>query len=389
MHDTVQASTQQAPARSGGGARLAIGVIVLIVLAALGIVLRTRAYASLKRETAELAVPVVAVVTPRAGAAVEEVVVPGTAQAFQDTPIFARTQGYLKRWTVDIGARVHTGQLLAEIDTPEVDQALGQARSQLVTAQADLRISKITDDRWRDMRGTGAVSDQDVDEKDADEQAKQATVAALKSNVGRLADTQSFQKIYAPFDGVITQRNIDVGSLINSGNGGSPMQLFHIADTRTLRVYVDVPEAYAGGVDDGLAAELYFDEFPRRSFEGRVVRSSNALDAASRMLRVEVDIDNSRQELFPGAYAQVHLKIPSTPGAFIVPANSLLFRAQGMQVAAVGDDGHIHLRSVVLGRDFGKEVEVVKGLSGGEHLVINPADSTADGDAVHLSSAAS
>jgi len=376
---------ESAPRQSKHG--LLIVVIVLLVIAAVvvaGVVPRRRAQAALQRETHDLAIPNVVVVHPKLGAPEDEVVLPGNIEAFEDSPIYARTNGYLKKWYVDIGAHVKAGQLLAEIETPEVDQQLDQAEADLNTAKANNALSQITATRYQDLLKTDSVSKQDVDNATGDFQAKQAMVASAESNVKRLEELQSFEKIYAPFTGVITARNTDVGHLINSGAGAPATELFHIASLQKLRVYVSVPQQYSASSKPGLAADLTLMEFPGRRFRGMLVRTANSIDPASRTLLVEVDVDNPTGELLPGAYTEVHLKIPSGAQTLIIPVSALIFRSQGLQVATLPDGSHATLKKIVLGHDMGSEVEVVSGLSAQDSVISNPPDSIVDRETVRV-----
>lgn len=364
-----------------------IAVITLVIVAAIvvaGIIPRRHARAALRDETNELAIPSVRVIHPSRGAPQTEIVLPGNMQAFTDAPIYARTNGYLKKWYVDIGGRVTAGELLAEIETPETDQQLAQARADLNTARANLNLSQITANRYEDLKNTDSVSKQDVDNAHGDFEAKQAAVASAESNVRRLEELQSFEKIYAPFDGIITARNTDVGHLINSGAGAPQTELFHVAAIRTLRVYVNVPQQYSPSAKPGLTADLTLGEFPGRRFEGKLVRTANAIDPSTRTLLVEVDVNNSTGELLPGAYTEVHLKVPSGAPTYILPVTALIFRSQGLQVGIVGSDNRANLVSVTLGRDFGNVVEVTSGLPENASVVTNPPDSLVQGESLRV-----
>jgi len=386
MADSQGAAPEQPRAKHG----VLTLVIALAIVAAVGIAgagPRRRASAALEKETNDLAVPTVAVIHPKLGAPQAEVVLPGNIQAFNDSPIYARTNGYLKKWYVDIGARVKAGQLLADIETPEVDQQLDQARADLNTAQANYRLSEITAERYQDLLKTDSVSKQDVDNATGDFAAKKAMVASAESNVKRLEELQSFEKIYAPFDGVITARNTDIGHLINSGAGGPATELFHMAATQTLRVYVNVPQQYSQPAKPGLAADLTLQEFPGRRFKGTLVRTADSIDVASRTLLVEVDVDNRTGELLPGAYAEVHLKVPAGSPAFVLPVSALIFRSDGLQVGTVQNGNRAALVNVTLGRDMGNEVEVVSGLTADDWVIVNPPDSIVSGEAVRTSAA--
>ena len=374
----------QKPGGSGHGVVIAVLVVIIVAgIVVMGVVPRLRAKAALRTETRDLAIPTVVVIHPKRGDPEQEIVLPGNMQAFEDAPIYARTNGYLKKWYVDIGGHVKTGQLLADIDTPEVDQQLQVARAELNTAQANLNLSKITADRFDGLKNTDSVSKQDVDNAHGDFEAKKATVASAQSNVRRLEETLAFNKIYAPFDGIITARNTDVGQLIDSGSGGAAKEMFHIQSTRVLRVYINVPQQYSQAAKPGLTADLTLAEFPGRKFKGQLVRTANAIDQASRTLLVEVDVNNTTGELLPGGYTEVHLKLPETVPTFILPVNTLIFRSQGLQIATV-QDGKASLAPIVLGRDFGSEVEVVSGLSGQESVMVNPPDSLVEGEQVQI-----
>jgi RND family efflux transporter MFP subunit len=352
-----------------------------------GVRTRSAADATLKRTTADAAIPVVSVMSPTASASTQEILLPGTTQAFTDAPIFARTNGYVKRWYFDIGAHVKEGQLLVEIETPEVDQQLQQARADLETARANLRQAQITADRWRALLETDSVSKQETDVAVSALSAMKATVDSNTANVGRLQQLQAFEKIYAPFDGVITARNVDIGVLINAGSmstGGR--ELFHMTAIHTLRVFVAVPEVYSRAARPGSTATLTLDEFPGRSFQGTLVRTANAIDLTSRTLLVEVDVDNPRGELLPGAYVFVHLKLPKQIATVTVPANTLLFRAEGLQVAVVRD-GRAQLVPVTIGRDYGTTVEISAGLQPADQVIVAPSDSLTSGTRVRIAGA--
>jgi RND family efflux transporter MFP subunit len=374
---------QGKPARRWWIAVLALVIVVAIVVS--GILPRINARAALDKETAEMAIPTVSVVRPKRGAPAQEIVLPANVQAYIDAPIYARTNGYLKRWYADIGAHVKAGQLLAEIETPEVDQQLRQARADLATAQANLNLSQITANRYEDLLKTDSVSKQETDNAAGDYAAKQATVQSAQANVRRLEELQAFEKIYAPFDGVITARNTDIGALIDSGSsGGARTELFHIAQPDKLRVYVSVPEAYSQAAKPGLTADLVLSEFPGKQFPGTLVRTAEAIDQSTRTLLVEIRVNNPTGTLLSGAYAEVHLKVPTATSALILPVNALLFRSEGLRVAAVTDGKHAELKTITLGHDFGSEVEVVAGLAGDESIIVNPPDSIVSGEEVRI-----
>jgi RND family efflux transporter MFP subunit len=362
-----------------------LGAVVL--LAAIGAVLwgvstRTRALSVVAQETRQQAVPAVAVVKAMSAPPQEEIVLPGTMQAFSDAPIYARTTGYLKKWYVDIGARVHTGQLLADIDTPELDQQLLQARADLATSQANARLAQTTAERYRDLIQSDSVSRQDLDNANGNLEAREAAVESSRANVKRLEQLQSFRRIEAPFDGVITARNTDVGALIDSG--GNAKELFHLAAVHRLRVFVNVPQVYSRAARPGLTAELTLKEFPGRRFTGTLARTSNSIDVASRTLLTEIDVDNARGELLPGSYAEVHIKLPTAATALRLPVDALIFKSEGLQVATIDAANRVALVAVTAGRDFGDSVEIVAGLSGSERIVSNPPDSLENGQIVRV-----
>jgi RND family efflux transporter MFP subunit len=313
----------------------------------------------------------------------QEIALPGNAQAFNDTPIYARTSGYLEHWYVDIGAHVRQGQLLALIQTPELDQQLEEARANLKTAQANLEIAQITATRWQNLLKTNSVSQQETDQAVSDLSAKRALVDSNKANVDRLEQLQAFERVTAPFDGVITARNTDIGALIQAGDNSTPKELFHLASIRKLRVYIPVPEIYAAYVKNGESVKVTLDAFPNKEFAGTVVRNSDAIDLNSRTLNVEVDVDNPADQLFPGAYAFVHLKVPASTGSVTLPSNALLFRSEGLRVGVVRDS-HVVLTPITIGQDYGSAVEVLSGLTPNDVVIVNPSDSLANGAAVHV-----
>ena len=365
-------------------------VVSLAVAGALtsGILPRVTARTTLRKETAQMAVPTVAVIRPERTAQAEEIVLPANVQAFISAPIYARTSGYLKKWYADIGAHVKQGQLLAEIETPEVDQQLQQARADLGTAQANLHLAEITANRYQDLLKSNSVSEQDTDNATGALAANKATVQASQANVSRLEQLQSFEKIYAPFTGVITARKTDIGDLIDAGaSGGSKTDLFDIAQPDKLRVYVNVPEAYSQAAKPGLTADLTLSEFPGRRFQGHLVRTAEAIDPASRTLLVEIGVVNPTGVLLTGSYAEVHLKMPAGVSSYVVPVNTLLFRKEGLRLATV-KEGKAVLVPVTPGHDFGDRMEIVGGIQGDESIIVNPPDSIISGEAVRLSQSA-
>lgn len=352
-----------------------------------GVTTRTRSLDLVTQETREMAVTAVAVVTPERGTPQEEISLPGTMQAFIDAPIYARTNGYLKKWYADIGTHVRTGELIAEIDTPELDQQLQQARADLATAEANARLAMTTAERYRELIKTDSVSRQDLDNANGNLDARTAGVESARANVKRLEQLQAFQRIEAPFDGVVTARNTDVGALIDSGSNAK--ELFHVAAVHKLRVFINVPEVYARAAQTGLNADLTLKEFPGRRFTGKLVRTSSAIDVASRTLLTEIDVDNPKGELLPGSYAEVHLKLPTAAATLKLPVDALIFKTDGLQVAAVDKNDRVRLITVVTGRDFGDTVEVVSGLDGSERVIANPPDSLAAGQVVRVVTPAS
>ncbi len=362
--------------------------VVLLVLGGLAVVQRRLEYRALARTTEQQAVLNVTVIPPTAEPPQEELVLPGTLQAYVEAPIYARTSGYLKRWYHDIGSRVRRGEPLAELDTPEVDQQLLQARADLATAKANARLAETTAARFREVLKADGVSKQEVDTAAGEAEARQAALASAEANAHRLLDLESFKRIAAPFDGVITRRNVDVGTLVNAGNGGQTQQLFFLAQTDPVRVFVGVPERYAPAVRPGSDAHLVLAEYPGREFHGHVARTSEAIDTGTRTLLTEVDVANRDGVLLPGAYAQVHLQLKVAGGRLQVPVNTLLFRAEGLRVAVVDGSGRVHLRALTIGRDYGIALEVLEGLQSGERLVLNPPDSLDEGQLVRVSAQA-
>jgi len=352
--------------------------IAALALAAWGIGARLHARNALAQEAAGGAIINVVVARPTHSASGEELVLPGTVQAQVEAPIYARTSGYLKAWHPDIGASVKRGDLLAEIDTPEIDQQLRQAEADLATAKANYALANSTNERWKGLLATQSVSAQDADQKAGDALAKKAAVDAAAANVARLRELESFKHVVAPFDGVITARRTDTGALINAGqNAGG--ELFRLADTRKLRIYVQLPEKYSAMATAGVPAELHFDEHPGKKYEAQTVRTSRALDPVSRTLQVELALDNASGELFPGAYVEVHFKFADAAETVLLPSNTVLFRSAGLQVATVDSANHVKLKSIKQGRDFGATIEVLDGLSADDVVILNPPDSLVDG----------
>jgi RND family efflux transporter MFP subunit len=388
-------TTEPASKTSKTGRILRRGLTVILAVAAAfalasqiysGIQTRVEAESKLQQTTEQSAVLAVDVTHPQSGAPTQEVVLPGSTQAFVDSPIYARTSGYLKHWYFDIGARVKQGDLLAEIETPEIDQQLRQARADLDTAKANQDLAQTTADRWQFLLQSGSVSKQETDQAVSNLRAQKAAVEANSANVDRLQDLQSFEKVYAPFDGVITVRSTDVGYLINAGAGTPTQELFHMAAIGKLRLFVAVPEVYSRAAQNGAKASLTLDEFPGEKFTGTLVRNSNSIDPASRTLNTEVDVDNPTGRLLPGAYVSVHLKLPEVVRSVTIPANTLLFRSEGLRVGVVRN-GQAVLVPITIGRDFGSTVEVASGLNRSESVILNPTDSLITGTPVRVNQA--
>jgi RND family efflux transporter MFP subunit len=381
----MESEQAQKPEKNTGLFKFLIGgAIVLVVLGAFTLFQRRAQYHALAEETESLAIPTVAVTHPTAEVAQEDLVLPGTLMAYVESPIYARTNGYLQKWYHDIGTRVPKGELLADIDTPEVDQQLSQSRADLNTAQANANLSRITSARFQELIKTDGVSKQEVDNAVGDYEAKAATVKSSEANVRRLEELESFKHVYAPFSGVITRRNIDTGTLINAGNGGAQQELFRLAQTDPIRVYVSVPEMYSPSVRSGLGAFLDLTQFPGQHFEGKVVRTAEAIDPGSRTLLTEVDVPNRNAQLFPGGYAQVHLQVKVAASRVQVPVNALLFRAEGLRAVVIDANHKTHLRQLTIGRDYGTSLEVLQGLEPNDWIVLNPADSLDEGQEVRV-----
>lgn len=385
-HSTAQNSESAKPPVSGGKAifLLLVILVVAVILAVTGIVPRLRARTKLDKETGELATPTVTVDKPKTGEPTQELVLPGNMQAYTDSPIYARTNGYLKKWSFDIGAHVKKGQLLAVIESPEIDQELSQAKADLATAQANASNAKIQSARYQGLLKNNAVSAQDTDTFTTAEASTNTQVQSATANVQRLEQLVGFENVYAPFDGTLTVRNVDVGALINAGAGNTPSsELFHLAAENVLRVYVNVPQVYSVSTVPGVTATLTLAEFPGRTFTGKIVRTSKAIDLNSRTLLVEVDVDNRKGELYPGAYTQVHFKINDTHPTMIVPVAALMFRSEGLRVAVVQGD-KAKLVPVTIGRDDGRTVEIIQGLNSDDEIIQSPPDSLIDGEQVRV-----
>ena len=375
---------ENAPEQAAISPRLAVaGVVVVLVAAAvlvgLGILSRMHGDKVLAKTTRELAAPMVIALTPKPGAPSDSLVLPGNVTAYTDSPIYARTSGYLTRWYFDIGARVKKGALLAEIATPEVDQQLAQAQADLATAQANANNARIQAERYTGLVKSDAVSRQDTDTFVNQAAATAGAVRSAQANVQRLRELQSFEKVYAPFDGVVTARTIDTGQLIDPGAG---KELFHLQAIQTLRVYSNLPQIYSQNVKRGTKIGLTFAEHAGKTYQGTLVRTADAIDPASRTLLVEIDVDNRAGELLPGSLAEVHFKTPSAGPTFILPAAALLFRKEGLRVGIVGNGNVAHLAPVVIGEDDGATVRIVSGLNASDKVIQDPPDSLIEGEKV-------
>jgi len=390
--DRKHIDAQTLPLNDGGARKrtrklwlgLALALILVAILLVSGIWSRVRARKNLNAETAQVALTAVSVVQPKPATPAQEIILPGNVQPFITSPIYSRTNGYLKKWYFDIGSHVKQGQLLAVIETPEVDQQLQQARSNLLTAKANLELAAITKTRYQGLLKSNAVSQQDVDNAVGTYNANKSIVEADQAAVDQFTALVSFEQIYAPFDGVVTARNTDIGDLINSGSaGGVKTDLFHIAQPGKLRVYVNVPEEYSQGIKVGMTADLVLAEFPGRKFQGKLVRTADAINVATRTLLVEIDVDNPTGALLTGSYAEVHLAVPTQASTFLIPVNTLIFRSEGLHVGVV-KDGKVALTAITAGHDFGNQIEVVSGLTPDDQIVINPPDSIVQGQAVQI-----
>ncbi|CAG2138827.1 Multidrug resistance protein MdtA [Cupriavidus yeoncheonensis] len=383
--DTLPETARPARRVRGRARPVLAGAGILACALAAGIVPRLNANAALSQRTAQAMVPAVSVVRPARASAAREIVLPGDVRAYQDAAVYARVNGYLRRWVADIGTPVRQGQLLAEIDAPEVADQLRQARAEEATAAANYALAKTTADRWKDLQASNSVAQQETDQKIADMQAKAAALASARSNTSRLAQMASYTQIRAPFDGVVTARNVDTGALIDAGSSpGQGRELFHLSAGHTLRVYVQVPQDASAMVGPDLQAWLTLPQAPGQRFPARVARNAGAIDPVTRSLRVELDVDSQGGRILPGAYAEVHLSSAAGAAGFDLPASTLAFRPEGPCVAVVGQDGQVAIRKVVLGRDFGSHVQVLDGLQGAEQVVVNPGDGLTAGARVRV-----
>jgi RND family efflux transporter MFP subunit len=382
--ETATASTT--PGAAGGShIRLAaIAVLALVVAGGFSIARRFSDHRALARETEALAIPTVSVMKPGSEPAQEELTLPAQLQAYVESSIYSRTNGYLKRWYKDIGSHVRKGELLAEIDTPEIDQELMQAKAARQQILAQVELAKTSAERWNNLRKTDSVSQQEADQQNSAYTQAQANLAASDANVRRLEQMESFKRIEAPFTGVITRRSVDIGALITAGSTGQTKELFNLAQFDPLRVYVSVPQADAASIRPGMAAYIELREYPGQKFSGSVVRTADAIDTATRTMLTEVDVPNHDGHLLPGSYAQLHFAVPIQTTRVSLPVNALLFRPEGPRVAVVGSDHRVHLKPVMIGRDFGNKLEILNGLALTDQVVMNPADSLEDGQLVNL-----
>ncbi len=381
---TTPAHLPGSPKRGGRGKLvLVLGVALILGGIYYGIRVRTSSETALTQETVEAAEPIVDVVQPKTDAPNQALVLPGQTTAFTDTPIYARANGYLKKWYVDIGAQVKKGELLAEIETPELDAQLRQARADLVTAEANAKLANITANRTEDLLKSNSVSTQERDNAAGAYAADRAIVTSRQADVARLEELQSYEKIYAPFDGVITARNTDIGDLISAGAGTRNSELFRMQATGTLRIYVAIPEIYAPQIHVGAKPGVTLDEYPGQTFEGTLVRTDKAINPLSRTLLAEVDVDNAADKILPGAYTFVHFALRPHPGSVTIPSNTLLFRSEGLRVGVVRN-GKVELVPIAIGRDYGDRVEVLSGLKSTDQVIVNPSDSLISGVTVRV-----
>jgi len=371
---------------AAGRAKILIGAVLLVLITAGVVTFLNRKSESdaLAKETEAVSIPTVAVVQPQAESGNDELVLPGNLQAFEESPIFARTNGYLLRWYKDIGSKIQKGELLAAIDTPEIDQELSQARASREQVRSALELARISAERWTNLRKTDSVSQQEADQQASGYQQAQANLAAADANVRRLEQLESFKNVYAPFSGVLTRRNVDPGVLINSGAGLTGKELFDIARVDPLRVYISVPQAYAPNMKVGMKANVTLQEFPGQKFMGTVARTADAIDPATRTLNTEVDVPNKDGKLLPGSFGEVHFATGTSIPRITIPVNAMLFRAEGPRVAVVDKDGKVHMHPISIGRDFGATLEILGGLDVSDRIIINPADSLEEGQQVHV-----
>jgi RND family efflux transporter MFP subunit len=373
---------QQPPPKSG---RLALIVLVILLVAGgFAVARRLTERGALAKETERLAVPTVGVTKPSAEPAADQLVLPAQLQPYVESAIFARTNGYLLHWNKDIGSHVKKGELLAEIDTPEVDQELSQAKATRQQTDAQMQLAKSTAERWTNLRKTDSVSQQEADQQVSAYAQAQANLAATDANVRRLQQLESFKHVYSPITGVITRRNTDVGALITAGSTGQSRELFDVAQIDPLRVFVSVPQSNAPAIRAGLPAYIELREYPGQKFNGKVVRTADAIDPTTRTLLTEIDVPNPNGQLLPGSYAEVHFAVPIQISRMSVPVNTVLFRPEGPRVAVVGPDNKVHLKAIIIGRDFGTKIEILGGLDANDQVIMNPADSLEDGEEVNV-----
>jgi RND family efflux transporter MFP subunit len=388
VHDESKLQGEAGGPGRGPGVLLRWFLIVFVIFAILGIYAvsqRMSEHKALAQQTEQTSVPYVSVIHGTPIDADSEMVLPGSLKPDVESPIYARTNGYLKKWYKDIGSHVEKGEILAEIDTPEIDQQLAQSRAELVTAQANLNLSKLTATRYQDLIKTDSVSRQDLDNANGDFAAKQAMVQSADANVKRLEELESFKRVYAPFTGIITQRNVDPGTLINAGNGGTATkEMFDLAQIDPMRVFVAVPQSYSPSIHSGLKACLTLTELGQKNFCGQVVRTANSIDPGTRTLLTEVDVPNPSGTLLPGAYAEVHFDVKVTAQRLSLPINAILFRPDGSMVAVVGQDNRIQLKKITIGRDFGNSLEILQGVEPADRVVINPPDALEQGEQVNI-----
>lgn len=382
---------------------LVVLLIIFVVIAITGIIPRQHAHAALVKRTDSMAVPTVSVIQPKSGSPMQEIVLPGTIQAYEDAPIYARTNGYVKSWSHDIGSHVRKGELLAVIESPEIDRQVDQARAALATAKANLGLAHVTAQRYEGLRGTEAVSKQSIDTAAQTESAQTASLAVAQQALNQTLAMQSFERVYAPFSGIVTARNTDIGQLVDSGsNGGTgslsgtygggtttpnsstPQELFRVSNIRTVRIFIQVPGEYVAEARPGVETDIDVSSYIGQVFHGKIVRTANALDLTTRTLLVEVDVDNRDGKLLPGAYAQVHLKLPMKHPALIVPVSTLMFRSEGLRVVTLDNQNRAHLQAITVGRDWGTRIEVLTGLSADQRVIDSPPDSIIEGEKVRV-----
>ena len=385
VHPEIECPPELPPAPAGR-AKILVGAVLLVLITAGIVTFLTRhgEADALAKETEAVSIPTVAVVHPVSEPGNDELVLPGNLQAFEESPIFARTNGYLLRWYKDIGSKIQKGELLANIDTPEVDQELSQARAAREQIKSALELAKISADRWANLRKTDSVSQQEADQQASGYQQAQANLAAADANVRRLEQLESFKNVYAPFSGVLTRRNVDPGALINSGAGATGKELFDVARVDPLRVFVSVPQAYAPTMKTGVKAAVTLQEFPGQKFFGTVARTADAIDPSTRTLLTEVDVPNKDGKLLPGSFGQVHFATRTNVPRITIPVNTMIFRTEGAQVAVVDKDGKVSFHRITIGRDFGATLEILGGIEPSDQLIINPSDSLEEGQQVHV-----